>query len=319
MDIYISPDSELPSFAGPVVYNITTSASLLDVDLYESGNLSVPIASRRIRAVDGKVLFDVAPILRRRMVLQPVGGVTGLFADDGCMTDIHVYAGGDFSPWVRCVAMPHERRLRMVTSMPPRRTIRYGESDRILLFVPGRVTVGVEALSPAGSETQSYRWDSEGGAVVLRLRTTDFDPETERFVVSINGEVAVTYDVDFPMRDSVRLAWRTASGSVEHYTFPVVASRTLVPASTAVEDSHGRRTASAAETTETVLLSRFEPAALTAAIAGAVSSPQVWTVDDERGVYNPVEVVDARTEYYDFGQLRNIRLTVRPVKNTRLS
>ncbi|MDE6779495.1 MAG: hypothetical protein K2J51_08535 [Alistipes sp.] len=319
MDSYISPNSEFPSFAGPVVYNITTSDSLLDVDLYESGNLSVPLASRRIRVVDGKALFDVGPILRRRMALQPVGGVTGLFADDGCMAEIHIYAGGEFSPWVRCVAMPHERRLRMVTSMPPRRTIRYGESDRILLFVPGRVTVEVEALSPAGDQAQSYEWDSGGGAVVLRLRTTDFDPETERFIVRINGEVAVTYEVDFPVREAVRLAWRTASGSVEHYTFPVVASRTLVPASTAVEDSQGRRTVAAEETTETVVLSRFEPAALTAAIAGAVSSPQVWTVDDERGIYNPVEVVDARTEYYGFGELRNIRLTLRPVKNTRLS
>ncbi|MDE5637253.1 MAG: hypothetical protein K2I43_04440 [Alistipes sp.] len=72
MDSYISPNSEFPSFAGPVVYNITTSDSLLDVDLYESGNLSVPLASRRIRAVDGKALFDVGPILRRRMALQPV-------------------------------------------------------------------------------------------------------------------------------------------------------------------------------------------------------------------------------------------------------
>ena len=181
------------------------------------------------------------------------------------------------------------------------------------------MTVEVEALSPAGDQAQSYEWDSGGGAVVLRLRTTDFDPETERFIVRINGEVAVTYEVDFPVREAVRLAWRTASGSVEHYTFPVVASRTLVPASTAVEDSQGRRTVAAEETTETVVLSRFEPAALTAAIAGAVSSPQVWTVDDERGIYNPVEVVDARTEYYGFGELRNIRLTLRPVKNTRLS
>lgn len=319
MDIYISPNHELPSFAGPVVYNIASTEKLLDVDLYESGNHSVPIASRRIRTADGKALFDVAPILRRRMALQPVGGVTGLFADDGCMTDIRVHVGATYSPWVRCVAMPHDRRLRVVTTMPPRRTIRYGESDRILLFVPGRATVAVEALSPAGDEVQSYTWDSEGGAVVLRLRTTDFDPETERFIVRVDGEVAVTYEVDFPLRDSVRLAWRTASGSVEHYTFPVVASRTLVPASTVVEDAQGRRTAAASETTETVLLSRFEPAALTAAIAGAVSSPQVWTVDDERGVYNPVEVADARTEYYNFGELRNIRLTLRPVQNTCLS
>lgn len=318
MDFYISPSSELPSFAGPVVYNIDTSDSLLDVDLYESGN-PTPIASRRIRAAGGTALFDVAPILRRRMALQPVGGVTGLFADDGCMTDIRVCAKETFSSWTRCVAMPHEGNLRIVTSMPPRRTIRYGESDRILLFVPGSVTVGVEALSSAGDEVQSYTWDTGGGAVVLRLRTMDFDPETERFIVRVNGEVAVTYDVDFPLRDSVRLAWRTASGSVEHYTFPVVASRTLAAERAAVGSPEGHRTVAAAETTETVLLSRFEPAALTAAIAGAVSSPQVWTVDDERGLYNPVEVVDARTEYYNFGELRNIRLTLRPAKKTRLS
>lgn len=209
----------------------------------------------------------------------------------------------------------------MLTSMPARRTIRHGESDRLLIYAPEPFAAEVEALADDGSvQTASYEWQGDAGMAVLRLRTSDFGLHTRRLTVRIGGQTAVQYDLE-PAGGSrtVRLAWRTDEGSVEHYTFPVMASRTLTVGRNTALLGGAATVTSVSRGEELALRSQYEPQATARALARIAASAQVWLVDDERGIYEDAVAVESQMTTERFGEPVNVELTVRPSHKTTMS
>lgn len=313
----IIPPTELGSFSETAKFIVETPDEQIRTAVFDHTTGEV-LAARRLSAANGRAEFDIAPILRRRMVLQPAGGATGLLACTDAMFTVRITAeGAAESKTATLVAPPHDGRLRTVTSMPFRRTIRRGESDLLTIFSPGGFAVDVQSQSPAGVENKRYEWTGSPGVAAMRLRTTDFDPGTERLTIRVDGIPAAEYDVLPAEPDTVRLAWRTAAGSVEHYTFRTV-GRSVETVRTTFDNGRGTRTASAAERESAELASGYEPSATIAAIAGALVSPQVWIADDELGTYTDVEITDSHVSTYRFGEPSSISLTIRSSIKTLL-
>ena len=319
--ITISSPSSFSGFDRTAVFSFTGSAadagSAIDAVL-EDADTGQVIAARRLHLdAAATARFDTAPLLRRTMMLCPTAGATGLAAADDAMFRVRMRVGTTVTEPVRLLCtLPEWNALTCISVMPRQRTIRYGESDRLMFFSLSDFTVRVETRTADGKTAEtSYSWNGDGGLVVLRLRTGDFDPDTCSICVRISGSTVAEYAVVPPEGSRMRIAWRSELGTVEHYTFPVVARRTAVGGTAAVTLAGGVCTVAGTAHDETVLKSHCEPAAVVDMLAAIARSPQVWAVDDETEEYVSVAVVTQQVVTRSFGEPSNVELTVRPSQN----
>lgn len=324
--IKITSPSALSPFDRPVVFGFSSTAPSADALKYidaviEDAVSGAVVAARRIHLdKNASAQLDVAPMLRRALALQPVAGATGLAAADDSMFNVRMRVGSVRTDAVKllCTA-PQRNALTLLSDMPRQRTIGSRDCDRLLFYCMSDFTVFVDVQTAAGSKTYSYNWDGDDGLVAFRLRAGDFGSDVRRIVVRTGVQPLVEYEVESAAGDSVRLAWRTGSGIVEHFTFPVVARRTLVADRRTVRLSDGTSIASVASRTELTLRSQCDASAAVEALAAIAASPQVWAVDRETGQYASVEVLTQQVVTHAFGEPSNVELTVRPSQNgTRL-
>lgn len=306
-----SPDN-FSSFAESVEFTVTTDDSSLSsvvVTLVDAMTEQV-ISSRRLPLSGGSATTDFAPLLRRIFALQPVAGVTGLAAEEECNAHIKLKVGSIISPTITCVAAPHEGIARCITTMPVKRRIGIAECDSLLMFLPERATISLDVVTPSGVDTQDFEWEGDGGMVVLRLRMSDFPSDTEQVTARLNGVVVAEWQVESSSESpSVRLAWRTPHGSLEHYTFPTIDEQASVVERHSIRTESGAVTTSVERMTEMTISSRYEPLATVAALSGILSSPQVWVVDDD-GSYLSAEVESSRCTVHEAFRPSKISLKI---------
>ena len=318
----ISTPSELSPFDRPAEFVITSTTpatdagTIIDAVLTDADSGTV-LATRRIHLDNnGSARFDAAPVLRRSFVLRPAAGASGLAVAEDCRFRVVLSVGAVRSKAVTLLSTePDINALTLISGMSAKRTIRYGESDRLIFYSQSDFTVSIEVQTPSGTKHYSYNWKGDAGLVALRLRTTDFDPAAQRITVMANRTTAAEYTVEPSTADSVRLAWRSTAGVVEHYTFPIVVRRTLVSGRRTVRLADGTCTVAGSEHVEAVLRSAYENAATVATIAEAAISPQVWVVDGDTGEYISVDVLTQQVATHSFGEPSNVELTVRPSQN----
>lgn len=120
--------------------------------------------------------------------------------------------------------------------------------------------------------------------------------EIERVVVEFIQDggcvVEVEYVVIDPPRESLRLAWISSRGGVEHYTFPHITARELTSAGSDVG-----------------LKSALEGFDMRRALAEIAQSPKLWAVVD--GEYDEVELVSEYIEVKPRAELSSVELKVR--------
>ncbi|MCH5335456.1 MAG: hypothetical protein J1D86_06620 [Alistipes sp.] len=312
----ITPPPSPAPLTGPVIFTLQSEQPTLDITLVDADS-DTPLAGRRIRTSDGRALYDAAPLLRRLMFLRPSGGETGLFADDDTFFRVRLEAGGAVSPVITCVCAAPSGRVSAITAMPYARTIRYGECDRILFYAPEPFEAGITAFTSSARDVRTYEWNGDPCTVCLRLRTSDFDEDTQRILVTVNGTAAAEYTFAPQLPGSVRAAWRTPIGSVEHVTFPAVVRREMVVDRHTLQTPAGILVPDVVQATETTALSDYDTDAMTAATAGIIASTQVWEVD-QLGTYTPVGVLGTRTTLSRFGKPSNMELTLRAPQNAAL-
>lgn len=306
-----SPDN-LSSFAEPVEFTITTDDNTLTsivVSLVDVTTEQV-IASRRLPLDGGSATTDFAPLLRRRVALQPIVGATGIASVEECNAHIKLKVGEISSPVITCVAAPHEGTARCVTTMPIKRRIGRSECDTLTMFLPERATITLDARSSSGLSSEQLVWEGNGGMVLLRLRMSDFDADTEQITAQLNGVVVAEWSIE-PTSEtpSARVAWRTPHGSLEHYTFPIVEERATIAERQSIRTDKGVVVTAVRRAVELSLSSRYEPVAVVAALAGILSSQQVWLVD-EQGEYVPAEVLSTRCTEQAMGRPSKISLKI---------
>lgn len=208
----------------------------------------------------------------------------------------------------------------LVTSLPSVRSISAGESELLQICCEsnGVVTVEVkEYLTPYERsyekpylegefveelvDSHSYSSSVADGKLLLfnyvaRSNRGSSEQSVERAVVTVTQGSAVLAEVAYhivePMADAVRVAWLSESGSVEHYTFPVVKSLSLG------EDF----------LTTLELVSAFEGYAVRVALAEIVRSSRVWVLAD--GEYVAASVDGGGVSVSAGGELGSVAVRV---------
>ena len=318
----ITTPADFSPFDRPAIFEIADdnpaagAGTYVDAMLEDADSGTILSARRILIDSAAPARFDAAPILRRAVTVRPVAGATGLVSADECMFRVRLTVGGTRSEAVTLLSTsPAEGASALVSTMPARRTIRYGESDLLMYRAAEGFTATVEVHTPSGSRQFGYSWSGGGGLVTLRLRTSDFDAGAERITVRAEGAATVEYAVGPASDEGLRIAWRTAAGSIEHYTFPVVARRTLVAGRKNIRLADGSCTVAGTGHTEAVVRSHTECASVAAAIAGIVDSPQVWAVGQTPEGYVGLEVATGEVAMHSFGEPSIVELTVRPSQN----
>lgn len=192
----------------------------------------------------------------------------------------------------------------LLTTMPLTRLIGPGECDELTLLCEGACTVRVTALgarapsenapseNAPSKDTPSENAPSErlypipaAGLHLFRLDTRDF-AGAERLLIDAGGCGRVEYTLLAPPEGSVRLAWRSTAGSIEHYTFPEVCE-TSVRSTRREAYGPGGHIASATEQRHRQrVVSACEGEAVLKALAELGTTPQAWIASPDG--YTPV-------------------------------
>lgn len=275
----------------PLTYAFSQVASselhlrVLDV---RSGAL---LGSKRFHAVEAAAA-DIAPIVRRALRFRPVPGATGVTRGEDRTVCVQLSGEETFSP-VRsftAAAAGTPPAPCLLTTMPARRILAYGESDEITCCIPGPHTVTIRGDRADGP--LEYRMPADGRELTLiRVDTRDFAPDTRAIGVEVAADGGIVGRIDYTVvapfgEGSVRLAWRSSAGSVEHYTFPVAAGVARRNVRTSLRTSEGEVVVSVRSERLTTLRSAFEAAAVVEALSEIAAAPQVWRV--AAGGYEPV-------------------------------
>lgn len=261
--------------------------------------------------------FDAAPVLRRALRFTPATGGTGISQATGrqVMADVKVYEGPEATEAVAeaglCLLLGTDRDAKapaLLSSMPRQRLIAPGECDELTLFCSRSGAVIVTAQRGRDFTAESYRIPSPG-LFLFRLDTRDF-PGAETLTVDTGECGTVVYSLVEAPQGAVRLAWRSAAGSFEHYTFPVVASECVKASKRRATDAEGQAVAVAGSAeVRRRIVSAYECEAVARALAEIVSSPDVRIARGDE--YTPVEVLTEELDVRDEGELRSLEIEIR--------
>lgn len=310
------PENHAP-LGRPLIYAVScASASPADLEVCISDPAQRRIYGRKRFNAVTEAAFDVAPYLRRARSFAPSSGATGVYsaADrtlEAVVTVTDRTTQALLTAPVRCflptVDAPAEAQL--LSAMPRVRLLRPGACDELTLYTAGAQPVTLTIRYAARTATARYTLPA-AGLHLFRLRADDF-PAAEVITLDAGACGTVTYSIVQPVEGAVRLAWRSRTGSIEHYDFPV---------ERAAGCEAMRRTACGPEgyvSCTTVewrrqLRSALERREVLEALAELIATPEVWLVEGER--YTPVSVVSDRAEVHRYGCLSSLDLTIRPTQ-----
>lgn len=198
-------------------------------------------------------------------------------------------------------------------AMPPRADVgSHGEAE-----ASAKDKLRVEAAEGTVKEgvvVSTFR-SGAGGLHLFRVNTRDF-PGAERLTVDAGNCGKVVYTLLPTPEGARRVAWRTAAGSVEHYTFPV---ERLVAVKVRKARACGQEGA-VATTVEMEhrlhLESACEGRDVLRALAGLIVSPQVWLVEGD--CYTAVDVQTDKAEMPGPGMPGVIGIALRSARKTSL-
>ena len=198
----------------------------------------------------------------------------------------------------------------LLTSMPRVRLIPVGANDELSLLTSGphRVTLIAEYGPDAIADTFEI---PSGGLHIFLLNTSEYW-RADKITIDAGTCGKVVYSLVQPMRGSVRLAWRSRAGSLEHYTFPVEATAGVEATKQHAYGPDGYVGRATGEYRRK-LRSALETREVLEGLAELVDTPQVWLVDEGR--YVPVEVVSERAVVHNHGTMSWLEVTIRDVKH----
>lgn len=334
------PDSYAP-LGGPLTYAVEHGAlSNLAVRIL-NGTQTELYGAKRFAEVTGAE-FDIAPYLRRRLRFTPISGKTGIYAGaprivgtvvEAAATDAaNAAAQSAAQPVAQPVGQTTSRATAtsayrvflpaaepvsapaLLTSMPRVRLIPVGASDELSLLTEGphRVTLIAEYGPDAIADTYDI---PSGGLHIFLLNTSDYR-RAGKITIDAGTCGKVVYSLVQPVRGSVRLAWRSRAGSLEHYTFPVEATAGVEAVKRHAYGPDGYAGRATGEYRRK-LRSALETREVLEALAELVDTPEVWMV--EEGRYVPVEVVSERAVVHNHGTMSFLEVTIRTAKRQKVS
>lgn len=292
--------TSIPTHFSPIceglIFEFDTEVEAGDVvvEIFDT-NTGTMIGEQRLLGVtSGRI--NIAPYLLHRTAATPTihdystleEAPTGRYA---------VRINGVSSPEV--VVSTNRTRVAkgtLLTTMPERRRMAYGDSDQIVLFTEAKRLIRLFAEADSG-ESLTLTYHTSSGAVLITLSTLDFDESVRsiRFYIRDEQEevAALHYEVVVQEEGTKLLAWRSGVGSVERYRFAVGEAVTRRLERVQHLTTHGPRTSRCSSEQTVKLVANYESRATTAALAEIVAAPKVWIIDE--GAASEAEVVTAST------------------------
>lgn len=199
----------------------------------------------------------------------------------------------------------------LLSTMPAQRLLAPGECDELTLWSDAPLSVTVIARQGDTAAAHAYR-TAAGGLHLFRLAADDF-LGAESLTVDAGPCGTVSYLLTPLPEGSVRLAWRTAAGSVEHYTFPAVRSMTVEGDKRRIRSPEGLAATAGRAERRLCLESAFERPEVLEALAELTASVQVWRVDGQG--YTPIDAVTRQAVIDRRDALGTLSVEIRSTRN----
>lgn len=267
------------------------------------------IATQQLRGIISAEI-NIAPYLKRFAEYRPSHGSTRF--EDAPTRTCAIRVGDERSEsLIISTNKSYHSAPTVVTTMPQRRHIEFGETDELLLFAEAGDRLVTTIETDIGDNlTMDYTTDT--GVVILTISADDFDTDSHGFDVEIlrNGDhfASLHYTVRAHSKRGCRLAWISEEGSIEHYTFPVVTKRELKSDKLHIGAGDDRRVVRSSCESRLSLISRYEPHAMIEAIAQVIASPRVWIEQSESS--SEAIILTSSTDYDIFGEPSCIALEI---------
>ena len=199
-----------------------------------------------------------------------------------------------------------------VTTFPDSRYLALEERDEVLLLVEENDNLVANIRTDSG-DSLDLEYTTTAGAVVLTIYSMDFDTMYSSTIdvdIMCNDRhlISLHYSLTANHKESCRLAWISESGSIEKYTFPIVAKKEYKSNKLHIDGHDNRRIVCTTSESELALISRYEPRAIIEPLSQVISSPRVWIEqpDDIQEVVVTTSAVDSNI----FGEPSYVRLLV---------
>lgn len=311
------PNSYVP-LGSPLTYAVQES-SIADIEIRITDASRTRLYGAKRFAATRSAEFDIAPCLRRALRFTPTSGSTGVC--DGASRTLTAIVEASSSVNPQTLAAPSRTFLPsadehpapcLLTSMPPVRLIPDGAADELTLLTRAQqqITLTLAYGPHAATEIQVV---PSGGLHLFRLNTADF-PNADQITVDAGPCGKVVYTVVKPVQDAVRLAWRSRSGSIEHYSFPIETTATVEATKRSAYGGDGYVHAATFECRRT-LRSALETREVLEALAELLYTPEAWLV--EGAGYTPVDVISDRAVVHSYGTMSALEITFRPKNRPR--
>lgn len=248
--------------------------------------------------------INVAPLFRYLAIPKLSVKSDGIYPSSDGYAAVVVSCGG-YSTAKRIFTLAkHTISINnIITSVSLDRLIGVDEREIIRIYTPENenVTAQLYGSSNSGDEedvliTQYSILDNHDGVLELVFKCPDVDYEQLTLNIYYTDTIhSLNYTVTKPYHigESVRLAWLSSAGSIEHHTFPIVKGKSM--------NSDGSYSYT--------LLSAYAPDSYVEAIAEIVSSAAVWIVDEDE--YRKVEVESDIAPIKDCGSLSYLELKIK--------
>lgn len=285
----------------------------LKVELYDARSDQLLFTKRFNQTNCGEI--NVAPLLRRLVRWEPTTRETGFVGAGGRELRIRVVVEDAEATCTVVPTLPDvEQPEVLFSTLPTSRVLVRGESEELLLA--GSVGRAELLLYTPWEKTHTlYRAPLGGDMRLFWLNSSEW-PEgvcrAELRIFSLVGQELATihYTLIEPTAESLRVAWVSSLGSIEHYTFPVVEEVTLLDQQEAQTLADGStRRLSARWGWRQRLTSAYEQQQVISALAEIATSQQLWWVDDE-GLYHPVSVLPEPLTVERHGIISTLQFTL---------
>lgn len=324
------PESGMSVFED-LVYTIsgTPENMMMDVEIATGPN-RLPVGAKRFKGGE-PIEVNISGYLRQRLNPAPWSIiVTTVGRDNGRFVIGYVRVGNTFSqPRIFTCAMRSVDSFDVMTMLPLRRNIGWGERDEVSIMVPAATLNCKVVLSGAGI-AQNERFIHESSptkhtegvsamSVVMsdisrRVKTaggdiTKFD-SMEVIMNADGSEVTrLYYDIVNPDKRAVRLCWLNRSGGIDFYTFGCAVAQHSKTDRSVLKTNNGFLPVGLEEEKLVEVVSGYIPESFTEGVMEVLSSPLVWQVSND--VFTPVIVERADTQSIYAGKLNSIRFFIR--------
>ncbi len=241
-------------------------------------------------------IINIAPIVANAFMPTPADSQSSLTTPDCGVGQVKLSCGQvQTTPKYFVAAKGETPEIGPLTDMPKNRLLSYGDADEVWLRATPQsvINIEVETQGDAGSASSSFEHTvEECGVARFVFNTVDFSSLTSLAKLYIYcdqeliGEVIYIYVPRSKV--ATRVAWIGKAGAVEHYTFPVTSSISMLKS--------GIR--------QYTVESDFEASNTVAALADIVCSERLWVV--EGGEYIEVQLLSDQVTIFKNGALSTV-------------